>query len=255
MSDPVMDESPAATAILPGRRVVLGVAAPPAVVVPGVPGSGWPDEATWALGAFASLDHFHAAGASGPMRVGARLLHDGSHRLLVRFEVRDERVVARHLLANADVCQDSCVEVFLSPPQGPGHFNVEVSAIGTPLLMHVIDPSPPARGSGRQFAEAVVFEPAAIDACLAVRTSLPAGTRIDPPTPSPIAWHVEFAIDLRAMLAYRGLTLGSLAGTTWRGNLYKCADAGPLPHWAAWADIGSILSFHQPARFGVMHFA
>ena len=37
-----------------------------------------------------------------------------------------------------------------------------------------------------------------------------------------------------------------------RVGLFKCADDSPHPHWAAWADIGERLDFHQPDAFGTL---
>jgi len=48
---------------------------------------------------------------------------------------------------------------------------------------------------------------------------------------------------------------GTLAGTEWRANCFKCADETSHPHWASWAPIGEALNFHQPQYFGVFHFA
>ncbi|HMO85034.1 MAG TPA: carbohydrate-binding family 9-like protein [Lacipirellulaceae bacterium] len=215
----------------------------------------WPSPDAWARAAPVRLACFHPRSApTNRPGVEARLLQAQERFLFVRFAVTAEMgVVARHTVPGSWVCQDSCVEVFLSVPGTIGYANVEVNAIGTSLAMHVRDPTP-STTRRTPFRDADVFDASAIAAFLTVRTSLPWGKVIDVPIPGASDWQATFRLDLPELARRCGGAVECLSGISLRANFYKCADAGPAPHWAAWADIGERLSFHQPERFGMLQF-
>ena len=70
---------------------------------------------------------------------------------------------------------------------------------------------------------------------------------------TPITWYLEYTLPFPLLEAYLG-PLHRAAGTTWRGNFFKCADHCSHPHWASWSPIGEALNFHQPQYFGILEF-
>jgi hypothetical protein len=144
------------------------------------------------------------------------------------------------------VWKDSCVELFARPRQDRGYFNFEMSCGGVLLLYYIEDPARTADGSvkyarveRRHLRGLKVFH------------SLP--RRVEPELPGPLDWQVEYRVPFGLFAAYLGAPPPT-AGSCWRGNLFKCAEACSRPHWASWSPIGEELNFHQPERFGELSF-
>ena len=78
--------------------------------------------------------------------------------------------------------------------------------------------------------------------------------KIDEEMSGPVRWRMGYAIPIKLFEQYIG-PIGKLAGQTWRGNFYKCADECSHPHWGTWSLIGEELNFHQPKFFGALEFA
>ena len=87
---------------------------------------------------------------------------------------------------------------------------------------------------------------------VAIRSSLP--PRVVPEVAEPLTWTLAAQIPFALFEPYVG-AVAPRVGDAWRANLYKCADETSHPHWAAWAPIGPVLSFHAPQYFGTLTFA
>jgi hypothetical protein len=171
--------------------------------------------------------------------VQVRLAHDDSS-LFGIFDVKDRYVRCTHTEFQDEVWKDSCVEIFLHPP-GNFYLNFEFNCGGAlRCSANSIDGTEePEFLSRRQKDRIQIYHslPSIID------TEIPDATR----------WMLEFAIPKEAIEECLGRPLG-FSGTTWRGNLYKCADESSHPHWLSWAPVAE-LNFHRPDCFGKLIFS
>jgi Carbohydrate-binding family 9 len=188
---------------------------------------------------------FHARSSDHHPDVEAALLYDEA-QLHALFRVHDRHVRSVHTAYDSDTYKDSCVELFVQPPERSGYFALEVNGGGAFSLRYIEDP---ARTADR-FAKWTRIDPA-LAGTIAVAHSLPAV--VDPEMDGPVDWWVEVSWPFAVMEAYCG-QIRPAAGTRWRGNAFKCADETSHPHWASWAPIGDDLNFHQPRWFGSLQF-
>lgn len=192
----------------------------------------------------ASVDHYPWRKPRDPIppRVEARLLYS-SEALYVRFHARERSIVARTTEYQGPVCQDSCVEFFVSPG-GADYLNLEVNCVGT-LLLFRCRPK-------RQFT------PVAAGAAQGIRiaTSLPKGQAIPHPRPGPAdGYVVEYSVPFTLIAEQTGCATPR-PGTVWKANFYKCCDGGLEPSWGSWSPVGTPKpDFHCPEYFGDLRFA
>jgi Carbohydrate-binding family 9 len=188
---------------------------------------------------------FHPAGTEHRPLTRAKLQFDQRY-LYVHFRVQDRFVRAVSRRFQDPVWADSCVELFVRPRPDRGYFNFEMNCGGVLLLYYIEDPARTADGfvkyrrvDRRELRGLRVFH------------TLP--RRVEPELPGPLTWAVEYRVPFSLFGAYLG-SPPETSGASWRGNLFKCADACSHPHWASWAPIGEELNFHQPERFGLLTF-
>jgi hypothetical protein len=171
--------------------------------------------------------------------------------LYTLFEVHDRYVRSTYTRYQDPVCRDSCVEFFVQPAaeHDGGYFNIETNCGGTLLLYYVEDPMPGA--DGREFSRFTIVPHDAGDLVQVHHNMSPI---IEPEISTPTYWWLATRTPFRLFEEYCG-KLKKGVEDAWRGNFYKCADQCSHPHWAAWADIGAELNFHQPRRFGKFAFS
>jgi hypothetical protein len=188
---------------------------------------------------------FHPSSSEHRPLTQAKLQFDRRF-LYVHFRVQDRYVRAVSRRFQDRVWEDSCVELFVRPRPDRGYFNFEMSCGGVLLLYYIEDPTRTSDG----FARYRRVEKRRLRG-LRVFHTLP--RRVEPELPGPLTWAVEYRVPFALFAAYLG-SLPAIAGASWRGNLFKCAEACSHPHWASWAPIGEELNFHQPERFGELAF-
>lgn len=193
----------------------------------------------WAMVPATAVACFHARSSDHHPRVQVRVAYTAK-ALHLAWLVEDRYVVSRITADNGSVCTDSCVECFVAPLPGRGHVNVEVNAGGVALASHVTALTP---FTCRQL-------PPGDMARIRRHGSLPA--RIDPELAGPCTWEMAVDLPFDLLSACYGVEVAPVG--TWRANLFKCADRSSHPHWASWAPIGELLSFHQGDRFGLWRF-
>ncbi|MDD2597707.1 MAG: carbohydrate-binding family 9-like protein [Kiritimatiellae bacterium] len=176
--------------------------------------------------------------------VNFALLHD-TRNLYLRFDVADCYVKVVHSGFHSPVYRDSCVEFFVRPRADRGYFNFEVNAGGALLLSYVEDWRRTATGLKK--ATSLTDE---LCRRIEIISSLP--HIVDPEITTPTNWDLSLKIPLCVLEAHAG-ELGSLAGKTWSGNFYKCADGTSHPHWISWSPVEE-LNFHAPECFGELRF-
>jgi len=171
----------------------------------------------------------------------ARLLWSRK-RLYVRFQVKEEQVLARRTEFQSPVCHDSCVELFVSA-NGMKYFNFEINCIGTLLA-----------GYGPERRDRIRL-PHCDARGIYISTSLPRGKQISVPKECPAdGYMVEYSIPFSLFGKY-SRTCAPKAGDMWKGNFYKCADELPEPHWGCWSPVRSRSpDFHKPEHFGKFLF-
>ena len=221
------------------RYTIHSVRKPPSIAAEvGVVPEGW---STAEVGV---VDNWHSKSSSNRPPVYFRVLRD-AQALYVRFDVLDRHVVSLMTKPQSAVCRDSCVEFFVQPAPGKAYFNFEINAGGTMLLYFIENPRRLRTGG---FAK---FRPVAAEWMEQVKIGHSLPPVVKPAISEPIAWAVAFRIPLDLFTAHLG-EVCCRRGSVWHGNFYKCGGARGFTHWGAWADVGRLLNFHQPARFGDM---
>lgn len=199
----------------------------------------------WKSANVAHVEHFHPAGSDHRPTTQARLVHSAD-TLYVRFDVRDRFVRCVNERPQTLVSKDTCVELFLQPPGGPGYFNLEMNCGGTYLMYYITDARRHPQRLFRQYCEV----PPEATRSLVICSTLP--PRVEPELEGPVDWALTAAVPV-AVLASCAASVKAFEGR-WRGNFFKCGDDTSHPHWAAWSPIGRVLRFHQPEKFGVIEF-
>jgi len=190
------------------------------------------------------ISHFLPQSSDHRPRTCVRLCHD-LQGILGRFEVEDRFVRCVRTDYGSEVWKDSCVEFFAEPKPGCGYFNFEFNCGGAFLVNHIIDPTRAIEGF-KKFTRL----PESAAAQVKVRASLPAV--VEPELTDATPWTLEFRIPF-ALFEHRVGPLGDVAGQTWRGNFFKCAEENSHPHWAAWSPVDEF-NFHRPDCFGELRF-
>ena len=192
--------------------------------VPPLDGSDW-DGDYWGGISVLKIDQFRPEGSNHRPVVEAKLAHsqDAMH---VFFRVQDRYVRCVHIDLNTSVCRDSCVELFIQPPNRKEYINFEINCGGTMLAHFVEDPARPDMHA--MMAKYTPVTPEQAD-MVAIEASMP--KVVDPEITEPTEWTIRYTVPILFFEEFFG-PLGSLGGQTWRANLYKCGDKTSHPHWA-----------------------
>jgi hypothetical protein len=156
--------------------------------------------------------------------------------LFVRFAVEEAAIRAEHTAPNTAVCQDSCVEFFIAP-FSKAYLNFEFNCIGTTLV---------SRGTSRADLACLPT-----DQVCRIRTLASLGTEPIPLRETPTRWTLTAAIPLDLL----GWHAEDIPGHICRGNIYKCGDLLPTPHYLTWNAVTAAKpDFHRPECFGRILF-
>lgn len=207
------------------------------------------DLSTWHSAEPFEIASFHPKSSSHRPRTLVRGLYDADN-LYVRFDAQDRYVRCVQTEYQSLVSNDTCVEFFAQPKPDKGYFNFEMNCGGALLLFYIEDPTKPETGSG-YFKKYTVIPPE-IGSTVRIEHSLP--SVVDPEIAESVDWWLIATIPFALMEHYVG-PVDRGCGVVWRGNFFKAAPESSHPHWASWSDIGQVLRFHQPDRFGGIRFA
>lgn len=172
----------------------------------------------------------------------AKLRYD-DQAIYVIFRVQDQYVRAVADSYQGPVYRDSCVEFFFTPGADitAGYFNLEMNCGGQALFMH-------------QLKRETEVTPVSADHFSEVTVAHSLPEIIDPEISEPTTWTVEYRLPFNVLANYTSLKAPE-AGTVWRANFYKCADATSAPHWLTWAKVDFPRpNFHLPEFFGALVF-
>ncbi len=174
-------------------------------------------------------------------KVEVKLCYNNNN-LYVIYKVKDKYVLASERKINGMVWQDSCVEFFFSPFDRVGpYFNLEINAIGTPLMSYQIIP----HVEYSRLTASVISQ-------IGIAHSLEEFIELE--SEDSIEWYLELAIPFSILNNYPNFIIPK-SGTRWKANFYKCAEKNSHPYWLSWAPINSIKpDFHLPQFFGELEF-
>lgn len=157
-----------------------------------------------------------------------------SDALLLHYHVNEQAALARYSRDGNAVWTDSCMECFLLGSDARTYYNIECSCIGTLLI---------GQGEGRSGRKHL--SPALLDT-ISRWSSLgrePFGLRNEP-----TQWDLCLAIPFTVF----GDDSAVFADPTFKGNIYKCGDDLPTPHFLSLFPIPiAEPNFHRPDHFGI----
>jgi hypothetical protein len=162
----------------------------------------------------------------------------GNHEIFLKYYITEDYFKAEKTETNEMVCEDSCVEFFVSPDDDGIYYNFEFNAIGTCLL---------GTGTGRENSTR-----ANPDLISKIRRLTSAGKELVRERKGKYSWTLTVAIPFEVFFRHK---VKELKGKTFRANFYKCGDMLTVPHYVTWNPVGTDKpDYHQPAYFGLLKF-
>ena len=162
----------------------------------------------------------------------------GEKEIYIKYYVHEQYVMAQKKKSNQSVCEDSCVEFFVSPDSDGIYYNFEFNPIGTCLL---------GKGTGR--ADSKVVDPEYVSKIRRLGTM---GTEAFNEKTGDQYWELTVAIPVEA---FAGKDIKTLEGKVFKANFYKCGDKLTQPHYLTWNPVGTTNpDYHRPEYFGTLQF-
>lgn len=162
----------------------------------------------------------------------------GEKELYLKYYVNENYIRAEHGKSNQMVCEDSCVEFFVSPSTDGVYYNFEFNCIGTCLL-----------GKGKSRKNSKVLNTKVIERIRRISTL---GNKPFEERSGKFYWELTIAIPLTSFTNHK---LSELKGKKFRANFYKCGDKLTEMHYLTWNRVETNNpDFHQPAFFGEIEF-
>jgi hypothetical protein len=161
-----------------------------------------------------------------------------NHEIFLKYFVTENYFKAEKIVTNEMVCEDSCVEFFVSPGNDGIYYNIEFNGIGTCLM---------GTGTGRE--NSVRANPEIISGIRRIST---AGSLPVKEISGKIEWSITIAIPFKVFFHHK---IKELKGKTFRANFYKCGDKLSVPHFVTWNPVKTQKpDYHQPEYFGMLKF-
>ena len=198
--------------------------------------AGW-DSELWQSANELKVDYRFDRGGNFKPDVRIRMLYD-DHRICGMFQVKDQYVVSRARHNQEQVCQDSCVEFFVTPGNAERYFNFEMNCGGTILLYHIKNLFT------KEYDKVPEYDLASIERY----HTLP--KFIDDEITEPVTWYLGLQIPIEMFSRRTGVS-PELSGQVWNANVFKCADWTSKPCWLMWH---KSYTFHNPEGFGKFIF-
>ena len=136
------------------------------------------------------------------------------------------------------VWEDSCVELFIQLKDGDGYYNIEINAIGTILCAY---------GTGRENRSLMPIQ---------ISTTILRDSTIKFNNENQDEAFYQWSLIIRfPHTAFFKHTFIPTSGTTIKGNIHKCGNKLPHPHFVTWNPIPTEKpDFHRPEFFGTLIF-
>ena len=158
--------------------------------------------------------------------------------IFLKYYITENYFKAEKTDSNQMVCEDSCVEFFVSPEDDGIYYNMEFNAIGTCLL-----------GTGTDRATSRRVKPEIISK---IRRLSSVGNRPVKEQTGQFAWTITIAIPFEVFFHHE---IAGLKGKIFRANFYKCGDKLTVPHYVTWNPVNTENpDYHQPEHFGLLKF-
>ena len=164
------------------------------------------------------------------VRAWAQLCYD-ENALHVKLSAAEKEIRAEHMGPLGEICEDSCLEFFLSPVVGDSrYFNIECNPNGAMYLGF---------GSNVQNLQRLIAEEPVIR---------------PQPKRTEDGWEVTYNIPYSFIRLFFP-DFSPVSGYKMRANCYKCADLSSHPHWLCWSPVTKQpCAFHNPSAFGWVVF-
>jgi hypothetical protein len=160
------------------------------------------------------------------------------HEIFLKYYITENYFKAEKTETNQMVCEDSCVEFFVSPEDDGIYYNLEFNGIGTCLL---------GTGTGRENSTR-----ANPDLVSKIRRLTSVGEKPVKEKTGEFTWNITIAIPIEVFFHHK---ITNLEGKTFRANFYKCGDMLTIPHYVTWNPVGTENpDYHQPKYFGILKF-
>jgi Carbohydrate-binding family 9 len=160
------------------------------------------------------------------------------NEIFLKYYICENYFKAEKTESNQMVCEDSCVEFFVSPENDGIYYNMEFNGIGTCLL-----------GAGTGRGNSTKADP---DIISKIRRETSLGREPVREKEGMFEWTITMAIPLTVFFRH---SIKDLKGKTFRANFYKCGDMLKVPHYVTWNPVGTEKpDYHQPEYFGILKF-
>jgi hypothetical protein len=160
------------------------------------------------------------------------------NEIFIKYYISEDYFKAEMTKTNQMVCEDSCVEFFVSPANDGIYYNFEFNGIETCLM-----------GSGTNRENNIHEDPLIISK---IRRSTSIGKNPIAEVKGRFSWTITTAIPVEVFYYH---SIGKLEGKSFMVNFYKCGDRLSVPHYLTWNRIAvQKPDFHQPGYFGRMNF-
>lgn len=160
------------------------------------------------------------------------------NEIFLKYYIHENDFKAEKRVSNQMVCEDSCVEFFVSPGEDDIYYNIEFNGIGTCLM-----------GTGTGRVNNTKVSP---DVISGIRRLSSAGNNPVKEQIGEFSWSITIAIPFKVFFLHK---IKDLKGKTFRANFYKCGDKLTVPHYVTWNPVGTVKpDFHQPEYFGILKF-
>jgi hypothetical protein len=160
------------------------------------------------------------------------------NEIYLKYFIKEKYFKAEKTDPNQMVCEDSCVEFFVSPEDDGVYYNMEFNAIGTCLL-----------GVGTDRTSSTRVNPGIISK---IRRLTTAGSEPFTEKTGEFVWAITIAIPFEVFFRHK---ITDLKGKIFRANFYKCGDKLTVPHYVTWNPVATEQpDYHQPEHFGLLKF-
>jgi hypothetical protein len=160
------------------------------------------------------------------------------HEIFLKYYINENYFKAEKTETNQMVCEDSCVEFFVSPEDDGIYYNLEFNGIGTCLL-----------GTGTSRENSIR---ASNEIVSKIRRLTSAGQSPVRERAGEFEWTITIAVPFEVFFHHK---IKKLKGKSFKANFYKCGDMLSVPHYVTWNPVGTEKpDYHQPAYFGLLKF-
>jgi hypothetical protein len=160
------------------------------------------------------------------------------HEIFIKYYVTENYFKAEKTKPNEMVCEDSCVEFFVSPANDGLYYNMEFNGVGTCLFGY---------GTGRSDLKRA--DPEIISKIRRLSTY---GDKPVKQQEGEFSWSITIGIPYEVFFQHK---MKDLKGKSFRANFYKCGDMLKVPHYVTWNPVETPNpDYHQPKYFGMIKF-